>query len=133
MKTVIIDNVEMTLEQAHRMLWNWLADNPDKDKEDFFEKFKCNIKPIDTCFACECAGRSLSNPRIANCKKCPLTWGTEKDERYKYKETYCLYIGDYFDLDYDFVPLYEKYENNNYYDEKSDIAKQIAEMEWIEK
>jgi len=125
----------MTLEQAHRMLWNWLADNPDKEKEDFFKEFKCNIRPINDCFACECAGRMLDNSNIANCSKCPLIWGTEQDERYEDCKTYCLYYDydEYVDGEADLVPLYEKYENNDYYDEKSDIAKQIAEMEWIEK
>ena len=32
----VIGGKEYTNEEAHRLLWNWLADNPGREKTDFF-------------------------------------------------------------------------------------------------
>lgn len=39
----------------HIKLWNWLADNPSKDKYDYFdnENLGRNLKPRNLCFGCE--------------------------------------------------------------------------------
>lgn len=55
METVMIKEKELTYEQAFRKQWNWLADNPDKRKPDFFNEFNIpreNI-PINCCYACQ--------------------------------------------------------------------------------
>lgn len=53
----------MTYEEAHRAMWKWLAENPEKTKEDWFDVNK--YEPVDSlCFACVCCD--------IDCKHCPL-------------------------------------------------------------
>lgn len=63
----------MTYEQAHRALWNWLADHPDKDKADWFHEYASITHKIRTpdcfCFACEAA---------EECNQCPLGFTKDK-------------------------------------------------------
>jgi hypothetical protein len=61
------------LKKLHRELWQWLADNPTKGKQQWppFQKRK---QPFAGCFACECAG--IKNG-VALCHKCPCDWGGE--------------------------------------------------------
>ena len=53
----------MTYEEAHRKMWKWVAEHPDKLKEDWF-----NLNNYETvasrCFACAYCDN--------NCEKCPL-------------------------------------------------------------
>ena len=49
----IIDGKKYTYEQAHRMLWNWLADNSGKSKGDFFLFHDYDKRPINNCYACQ--------------------------------------------------------------------------------
>lgn len=53
----------MTYEEAHRKMWTWLAENPEKTKEDWFDVNK--YESVDSlCFACVCCD--------IDCKHCPL-------------------------------------------------------------
>lgn len=39
--------------KEHRRLWNWLADHPEMDKEDYFKGWPEECIPDNRCFACE--------------------------------------------------------------------------------
>lgn len=53
---------ERTNEELHREMWNWLAENPEKQKGDWLDKEDIDVR--NECFACkECNG---------DCEKCPL-------------------------------------------------------------
>ena len=57
----------------HKKLWNWLAENPDKDKEDWPEWKKNGggvEESIRHCFAC--AYEAVHNED--SCHTCPLIW-----------------------------------------------------------
>jgi hypothetical protein len=105
MSDLIIDGIEMSYEEAHRMLWNWLAENPNCNNGDFFEFHKCSEHPLNDCFACEKADR--------NCKHCPIKW-------------------TYYDSE---IPCYEEYKIIGEHEkitsaERVAQAKQIAELPW---
>lgn len=131
MKTVIINGIEMSYEQAHRMLWNWLADNPIMNKRDFFNENKCSIQPLHNCFACDLHKYydddfEWDSP---NCDRCPLKWGTEE-----FQES-CFCESD----DNEFMSLYDEWclrEDNALFmremekEKLSNLARKIANMEW---
>lgn len=54
----------MTFEEAHRKMWTWLAENPDKMEIDWFIENDYEENIINLCFACECCNNK--------CEKCPL-------------------------------------------------------------
>ena len=96
----------MTYEQAHRALWNWLADHPNKGKVDWFHEHKSTTHKIKIpdrfCFACEAA---------EECSQCPL--GFTKDKQ-------CTQSS-----------AYKAWQCNTGYT-KSLAAKFIAELPWRE-
>lgn len=53
----------------HRIMWNWLADNPDKEKVDWpgWVDYPGRIRA--GCFLCE-----YTISRDLSCSKCPLDW-----------------------------------------------------------
>lgn len=53
---------EKTNEELHREMWNWLAENPEKQKSDWFDKE--DVDALNECFACEECN--------SNCGECPL-------------------------------------------------------------
>lgn len=57
---------EKTNEELHRKMWNWLAENPEMGKEDWFvrKKYTADMRPKSDCFACDECER--------DCGKCPL-------------------------------------------------------------
>lgn len=57
---------EKTNEELHRKMWNWLAENPEMGKEDWFvrKKYTADMRPESGCFACDECER--------DCGKCPL-------------------------------------------------------------
>ena len=57
---------EKTNEELHREMWNWLAENPEMVKEDWFvrKKYTAEMRPANDCFACDECER--------DCAKCPL-------------------------------------------------------------
>lgn len=57
----------MTRQEAirgHRNMWNWLAENPGKTKEDYLKEFDPEVEP-GYCL-CKCDGQC--------CKNCPPEW-----------------------------------------------------------
>ena len=96
-------------EEEHRKLWNWLADHPDKDKDDYFEDWPEERIPIQECFACEATRKgSLA----ADCGRCPLG-GPD-------------IVGCY-----DWNGLYQTW--SRYWQhpkERAELARQIAELPW---
>jgi hypothetical protein len=58
-------NAQIDFEKEHRKLWNWLAENPGKYKDDYEDKTGILRKSIHYCFACIACD---------SCKNCPVTW-----------------------------------------------------------
>ena len=62
---------------SHKKLWNWLAENPDKEKRDWPE-WKENGGEIkratSLCFACDYVEHNC-----LSCCECPLDWPFQKD------------------------------------------------------
>ena len=114
MKTVnIIDGQRYTNEEAHRLLWNWLAENPSMSKRDFFDSHLVNILPIGKCYACvEVLDRKLG------CGSCPINWSNVEGAK-------CKHCGD-------FNSLYTTWRITNDLEIKALIAREIANMEWKE-
>lgn len=61
-------------EEEHRKLWNWLADHPEMDKENYFEGWPEERIPVGRCFACEEAREDFvdSASVLDPCTLCPL-------------------------------------------------------------
>lgn len=59
-----------------KKVWKWLADNPEKRKEDW-PGWK-NIRALNNCFACDYASKAQTNMETM-CQKCFLlpTWRSE--------------------------------------------------------
>ena len=63
----------------HRIMWNWLADNPDKNKEDW-PGWEMNYDDLfsggeqNFCFLCG----YVSNTPEGECFNCPLDWGVSE-------------------------------------------------------
>ena len=59
----------------HRKMWNWLADNPDKEKKDWpgWEKYDIDPLPeeVEYCFLCG----YITHTEDVSCHDCPLDWG----------------------------------------------------------
>ena len=124
MRTVIIDGIEMTFHEAHQHLWNWLAEHPGKDKEDYFESHNVSIYILHKCFAC-----SICN---GNCKLCPIVkW--RKNAKVTGSMASCV---DGIDSKFEsHIGLYEQWSqlmDNELFDETCGIAKEIANLEWGE-
>lgn len=101
-----------TLEYWHRVMWNWLADHPDKDKKDWGELqnfTKEEMKELNIsyhCFAC----MTIRRFDRGSCCGCPIC-GT-----YDYS-TGCL------------NGLYDEWLNSKGF-KRAQIAHEIANLEW---
>ena len=106
MKTFEINGVTKTLHEWHMELWNWLADNPDKSKEDWMVIVKCSFdeRPLHNCFACEYDHSS--------CENCPFSEN----------------IIGCFDDD----GLYSKWYHETNLQQRSEYSRQIANLPWNE-
>lgn len=62
---VVWTREEKTNKELHREMWNWLAENPEKQKSDWFDKE--DVDALYECFACEECN--------SDCEKCPLDRG----------------------------------------------------------
>ena len=73
----------------HREMWNWLAENPDKDKVSWPGWSETSLEKINHCFLC---GYVQQIPH-GDCPNCPLNWGitTICVERHPEKSYYYLY------------------------------------------
>lgn len=61
---------------AHKELWNWLADNPNKGKINW-PGWKRNggiYDAMGSCFACE-YDKQCGTSFFDSCEKCPIVWG----------------------------------------------------------
>ena len=124
MRTVIIDGVEMTFHEAHQHLWNWLAEHPGKDKEDYFESHDVSIAPHNLCFACEsCKGI---------CSLCPVVKWRNLSNKYHYIFVCSLYDDHFNQYHYDLFGNWRHCMEEERFDEACEIAKEIANLEWEE-
>ena len=56
----------------HKKLWNWLAENPNKNKEDWPDWYKNGgsvKRAVPLCFACDYVERNR-----LSCYECPIDW-----------------------------------------------------------
>ena len=94
----------MTYEEAHRAMWRWLAENPDKDKQDWFQMLDVYVTekiPVFMCFACEACRQY--------CDACPI----------RKNSIGCNNGG-----------LFAKWRRSRDLKERAKLAKQIAELPW---
>lgn len=64
---------QINYEKEHRKLWNWLADHPEAEKDDYFDNWDDQDTPQSNCFACEAAVRRAIRARVGEyCMFCPL-------------------------------------------------------------
>jgi hypothetical protein len=124
MRTVTIDGVKKTFHEAHQDLWNYLAENPGKTKEDYFITHDSSIYPENECFACEsCA---------CECERCPITQWKNDSETLKYDILCYGREDEYGEI---IIGLYGKWGNlirEKRFTEACEIAKEIANLEWPE-
>ena len=124
MRTVIIDGVEMTFHEAHQHLWNWLAENSGKDKEDYFESHDVSIYILHKCFAC-----SICN---GNCKLCPIVKWRKCVEGTKRASTCFEFMDSEGRMHTGIFEQWSQLMDNERFDEACEIAKEIANLEWEE-
>lgn len=62
--------------EGHRKMWNWIADEIEKEKEVLnisnLKRIYCGYNDLHllaNCFCCE------YNKNVCRCNQCPLTWG----------------------------------------------------------
>lgn len=104
----------MTLEKAHRKMWNDLADGKVKNKREWLKLYNTSNEksPKHYCFACEA---SLNDKGIKSCNRCPLIVdGKRTTEGYS-----CLY------------GLFDRWVNATGF-EKFRLAHEIANLPWDE-
>ena len=64
---------QINYEAEHRKLWNWLADHPEEEKEDYFDNWDAASVPHNECFACEVACQEIDLANVSGvCMFCPL-------------------------------------------------------------
>ena len=64
---------QINYKEEHRKLWNWLADHPEAEKQDYFKNWGIDSIPRSCCFACEVAYRAADRANTyASCRFCPL-------------------------------------------------------------
>lgn len=69
-----LDNTYEENREEHRKLWQWLADNPDKEKIEYFDEFvfpEYFKEEFNCCFACF---ESRDTDGDICCDMCPITW-----------------------------------------------------------
>lgn len=102
----------MTYEEAHRALWNALADGDIKDKVEWFKGIPYKDVPYQKCFACEVALDKAKRNTISMCLFCPLCDINSEND--------CL------------NGLYHRYSDAKGF-EKFKLAHEIANLPWKEK
>lgn len=126
MKTFEINGVTKTLHEWHIELWNWLADNPTKEKGDWFNLKYNGLYKNEVhceCFACQLA--NYESFSWDNCKKCPIKWGNEVTGQI---DMYCLSDINESSID----TLFDKWILEKDLQQRSEYARQIANLPWDE-
>lgn len=98
---------------AHKELWDWLAQNPDKEKDDW-PGWKCNggeYELVDVyCFACEYVS-NIEEDFDCCYGYCPLVWPND---------IYCDENSN--------ESLYAAWRNETYLKKRSELARQIRDL-----
>ena len=107
---------------AHKELWNWLAENPDEEKEDWpgwqvngGKHGECE----NNCFACEYA---LSEGHNFEYAPCALIW-RDHDERFEDDTMRCHINCEYLNSEFG---LWERCDVSE--EERAALARQIANL-----
>ena len=120
---IIIDGIQKTFHEAHRDMWEELSRNPGMTKDDYFEKHKIKQRIRGNCFACESCQ--------INCTECPIIiW--RKDARKISRLCPCAFAEEYGNKKSGLFALWGDAMFSRKYNEACKIAKQIADLEWIE-
>jgi hypothetical protein len=73
------DMTDTDLREAHRALWEFMVNNPDKQTHDFFlfGRFVEENIPRYYCYVCAFANRALRKAKTyaSRCNFCPCDWG----------------------------------------------------------
>lgn len=101
------------LKEGHKKMWLWLSEHPLSSKADYFEENDIKDVPTKRCYACAyCAINGKSD-----CRNCPIvTW---RLHAYGGRPA-CLCYGS----------PYAKWENSTDLKERSELALEIANLEW---
>ena len=108
-----------------RDMWEWLRDNPDASKNDYFTDNNIDPIPNSTCYLCEyCKEREYNEDKeivgyILHCENCPVQW-TEYPQRCS-EGIYCCDPGS------PYRDWWDAYEIENY-QEKAGLAKKIVNL-----
>lgn len=120
---IIIDGITKTWHEAHQDMWRELSRNLGMTKDDYFKKHKIKRRIRGNCFACESCKM--------NCKKCPiLIWRNDAKNISDFCP--CAFEEEYEDIKDGLFTLWLDAMSLRKYDEACKIAKQIADLEWIE-
>jgi hypothetical protein len=119
---------------GHKKLWNWLANHPGKDKDDYFKSHHIII-PEEECYACEydkqyCEYDKQYNERCNSynnrCTHCPLN--TSHLEDYRYNRYNCNSCLGGMHSDWEDWCEWSKNTGDHNYTIACSIAKQIANL-----
>jgi len=107
--------IKKNIHAAHKRLYYWCAENPDKDKRDwpewsYWETLESAAQDnpntaFNHCFACAAA--------IYDCTNCPIDWNS-------LRIVPCLSLNSF----------YQKYRNSTNAKNKSALARVMAELPW---
>ena len=120
-KTVVVDGVEYTFEQAFRNMWKEISENFGMTKEEYFYKHKSPEEVWNNCFACE------------YCNYCPIILWRENEKKNDSQIPPCINWRDMENNHYKgLYGIWGDLMEIGYFVEASDVARRISELEWKE-
>lgn len=117
--------------KEHIALWDWLSNNPEKTKYDYFE-IKHKQFVVNNCYACEFVDTIKG---AFGCKNCPLQWGLKENG----DKNICRNDNNLFAIYNALLHTYKWTIDGNYTSYNttmlnliSEYARKIRDLEWIE-
>lgn len=108
-------NENENTEQKFRNMWNWLADNPTRSKEDYFLVHAIDGIPTNHCYACEYTKNKVG---YRDCYYCPIGSEVIGCQNCRVRGLYAMWVKSCIEKDYEAA---------------STLARAIANLKWIEK
>lgn len=108
-----------------RDMWEWLRDNPDAGKNDYFVDNDIYPVPNNTCYLCEYCKEEIYDEEedtddiILHCEDCPVQWTDCPQE--EYEGIYCC------DPDSPYRDWWDAYEIENY-QQKAGFAQKVVDL-----